>query len=128
MAKRHLSPQKKQLFLKLQNTDSVKTAAAAKAGFSCTTGYRILAQASTPLENPSPKKRTCPDPLADIFDYQVAPLSEDHPEIRPNDRYAALCEAYGMKASRNNRGIAHGNGAEERAHGHLKNRIRDLLT
>lgn len=42
-------------------------------------------------------------------------------------RYDALCEHYGMTPSRNNRGVAHENGAIESAHGHLKMAIRDAL-
>ena len=42
-------------------------------------------------------------------------------------RYEALCAHYGMTPSRNNRGIAHENGAIESAHGHLKRVIRDAL-
>lgn len=43
------------------------------------------------------------------------------------ERYAALCAHYGMTPSRNNRGVAHENGAIESAHGHLKSTIRDAL-
>ena len=43
------------------------------------------------------------------------------------DRYQALCAHYGMTPTRNNRGIAHENGAIESAHGHLKSAIRDAL-
>lgn len=42
-------------------------------------------------------------------------------------RYDALCAHYGMTPSRNNRGIAHENGAIESAHGHLKSALRDAL-
>src|SRR3974377_1048005 len=42
-------------------------------------------------------------------------------------RYEELCIHYGMMPSRNNRGIAHENGAIESAHGHLKNVLRDEL-
>ncbi len=42
-------------------------------------------------------------------------------------RYDALCDHYGMAPSRNNRGVAHENGAIESAHGHLKMAIRDAL-
>ncbi len=35
-------------------------------------------------------------------------------------RYEALCDHYGMQPTRNNRGIAHENGAIESQHGHLK--------
>ena len=42
-------------------------------------------------------------------------------------RYQALCEHYGMRASRNNRGVAHENGAIESPHGHLKRALEDAL-
>ncbi len=42
-------------------------------------------------------------------------------------RYEALCAHYGMTPSRNNRGIAHENGAIESAHGHIKGALRDAL-
>ncbi|MFC7066211.1 IS21 family transposase [Brucella rhizosphaerae] len=43
------------------------------------------------------------------------------------DRYEALCAHYGMKASRNNRGVAHENGAVEGSHGDLKRELEDAL-
>ena len=42
-------------------------------------------------------------------------------------RYEELCAHYGMTPSRNNRGVAHENGAIESAHGHLKKALRDEL-
>jgi len=42
-------------------------------------------------------------------------------------RYEALCAHYGMEPTRNNRGVAHENGAIESPHGHLKHAIRDAL-
>jgi transposase InsO family protein len=42
-------------------------------------------------------------------------------------RYDALCTHYRMEPTRNNRGVAHENGAIESPHGHLKNSIRDAL-
>jgi transposase InsO family protein len=42
-------------------------------------------------------------------------------------RYDALCTHYGMEPTRNNRGVAHENGAIESPHGHLKLAIRDAL-
>jgi hypothetical protein len=42
-------------------------------------------------------------------------------------RYEELCAHYGMLPSRNNRGVAHENGAIESAHGHLKKAIGDEL-
>jgi len=42
-------------------------------------------------------------------------------------RYDALCAHYHMEPTRNNRGVAHENGAIESPHGHLKHSIRDAL-
>ena len=42
-------------------------------------------------------------------------------------RYAALCRHYHVKASRNNKGVAHENGAVEAAHGHFKRRVAQAL-
>ena len=43
------------------------------------------------------------------------------------ERYAALCDHYSIKPSRNNRGVAHENGGIESPHGHLKRRIQQGL-
>ena len=42
-------------------------------------------------------------------------------------RYEALCAHYGMQPTRNNRGVAHENGAIEAAHGHLKTALAQAL-
>ena len=42
-------------------------------------------------------------------------------------RYDDLCVHYGMTPTRNNKGVAHENGAIESSHGHLKSAIRDAL-
>ena len=42
-------------------------------------------------------------------------------------RYHDLCRHYGLKATRNNPGVSHENGAIESPHGHLKRRIRQAL-
>ena len=42
-------------------------------------------------------------------------------------RYDALCAHYGMTPTRNNRGVAHENGAIEGPHAHLKAAINDAL-
>jgi hypothetical protein len=43
------------------------------------------------------------------------------------ERYAKLCKHYGVNATRNNKGVAHENGAIESAHGHLKRKIDQQL-
>ncbi len=42
-------------------------------------------------------------------------------------RYTALCQHYGMIATRNNRGVSHENGSIESPHGHIKRRIKQAL-
>jgi hypothetical protein len=42
-------------------------------------------------------------------------------------RYEALCLHYGMQPTRNNRGVAHENGAIESSHGHFKKAVKDGL-
>ena len=42
-------------------------------------------------------------------------------------RYQELCDHYGMRPTRNNRGKAHENGSVESAHGHLKRAIEQAL-
>lgn len=42
-------------------------------------------------------------------------------------RYESLCQYYGMKPSRNNRGEKHENGSIESPHGHIKRRIEQAL-
>jgi len=42
-------------------------------------------------------------------------------------RYQEFCDHYSMKATRNNRGVSHENGAIESPHGHLKQRIGQEL-
>ena len=42
-------------------------------------------------------------------------------------RYESFCQHYSMKATRNNKGKCHENGAIESAHGHLKRRIEQAL-
>jgi transposase InsO family protein len=43
------------------------------------------------------------------------------------ERYEGLCAHYGMRPTRNNRGISHENGAVESPHGHLKRRLSQAL-
>ena len=56
--------------------------AAAKAGFSRVTGYRLAAD-PLPVQERKPRGRRRPDPPADIFDTDVVPILEASPLIRP---------------------------------------------
>jgi hypothetical protein len=54
------------LFMKLRQTNSVAVAAA-KAGFSTATGYRIETTPRLPSQKVKPRGRRRPDPLEHIF-------------------------------------------------------------
>ena len=62
------------------------------------------------------------DSLSAAFRNLAVPDAEDITR-----RYAALVEHYGMIATRNNRGVAHENGAIESRNGHVKLRLEQAL-
>ncbi len=67
--------------MKLRQTNSVPTAAA-KAGFSTATGYRIARDPALPSQRGAARERRRPDPLADIFDSEIVPLLKAAPGLR----------------------------------------------
>ena len=56
--------------------------AAAKAGVSRATGYRIESDPRPPSQKHQPRARRRPDPLAGIFDQEVVPLLNESPGLR----------------------------------------------
>jgi len=56
--------------------------AAAKAGFSVATAYRIEQDPRPPSQKQAPRGRRRPDPLAEIFDSEVVPLLKAAPGVR----------------------------------------------
>ena len=68
--------------MKLRKTDTTEVAAA-KAGFSRATGYRLAAAPPLLSQETKPRGRRRPDPLADVFDTVVVPILESSPGIRP---------------------------------------------
>ncbi|GAN82198.1 hypothetical protein SAMN02746095_03563 [Acidocella aminolytica 101 = DSM 11237] len=68
--------------MRLRQTHSVPVAAA-KAGFSMATGYRIAADPVLPSQRGNTRERRRPDPLADIFDSEIVPLLKAAPGLRP---------------------------------------------
>jgi len=68
--------------MKLRRTNSV-TAAAAKAGFSAATGYRIAQDPVLPSMRDGQRERRRPAPLAEIFDSEIVPLLRAAPGMRP---------------------------------------------
>jgi hypothetical protein len=82
MPGRHVTDQQMRLFMTLNKTHSVPVAAA-KAGISPATGYRIKADPVLPSQKKTSRGRRRPDPLADIFDEEVVPMLQECPGIRP---------------------------------------------
>ena len=62
-------------------TDTVDIAAA-KAGVSRSTDYRIEADPRLPSQKKAPRGRRRPDPLVDIWDSEVVPILKASPGIR----------------------------------------------
>jgi hypothetical protein len=67
--------------MKLRKTHVAPTAAA-KAGFSPTTAYRLEGDPGTLSGGPPPRGRRRPDPLADIFEADVVPMLIAAPGLR----------------------------------------------
>jgi hypothetical protein len=56
--------------------------AAAKAGFSTATGYRIEEDPRLPSQKTAPRGRRRPDPLADVWDTEIVPILQAAPGLR----------------------------------------------
>ena len=59
------------------------TVAAAKAGFSTATAYRIEQDPRRPSQKKAPRGRRRRDPLAAVWDSEVVPLLKSAPGLRP---------------------------------------------
>jgi hypothetical protein len=57
--------------------------AAAKAGFSAATAYRIEQDPRSPSQNATPRGRRRPDPLAAVWEGEIVPLLRSAPGLRP---------------------------------------------
>ena len=67
--------------MKYRSTDTTPVAAA-KAGFSPATGYRLGEDPQPPSLKRAPRDRRRPDRLAGIFDAEVVPMLEAAPGVR----------------------------------------------
>ena len=68
--------------MKYRSTETTPVAAA-KAGFSTATGYRLEQDPRLPSQKRAPRDRRRPDPLAGIFDAEIVPMLEAAPGLRP---------------------------------------------
>jgi len=79
---RHVTDRQMRLFMNHRSNDPVPVAAA-RAGFSTATGYRIQQDPRPPSERRAPRGRRRPDPLEGIFDEEIVPMMEAAPGLRP---------------------------------------------
>ena len=79
---RHITDQQAKLYMNLRRTHSRETAAA-KAGFSTSTGGRLDADPRMPSQKLTPRGRRRPDPLAEYWDSEIVPMLEASPGLRP---------------------------------------------
>jgi len=93
MPGRHITVQQMRLFMTLRQTQPVPVAAA-KAGLSQATGYRLQANPILPSQKKAPRGRRRPDPLSDIFDAEVLPLLKSSPGLRPVAIFEELLRRY----------------------------------
>ena len=77
----------------LKKTHTIDVAAA-KAGFSRATGYRLAEDPSLLSGKAAPRGRRRPDPLADIFETEVEPILENSPGIRPVGVFQELMQRH----------------------------------
>jgi hypothetical protein len=69
------------LFMKFRHNNPIPIAAA-RAGFSAATGYRLAQDPRPPSQRQNPRGRRRPDPLADIFEAEIVPLLTASPGLR----------------------------------------------
>jgi hypothetical protein len=78
----HITDQQAKLYMNLRRTHSRQTAAA-KAGFSTSTGARIDVDPRLPSQKQTPRGRRRPDPLAPYWDSEIVPMLQATPGLRP---------------------------------------------
>ena len=81
MPGRHINDHQMRLYMRLRRHQALP-AAAAGAGISTATAYRIERDPCLPSQRTATRGRRRPDPLADIFDADVVPLLPAAPGIQ----------------------------------------------
>jgi len=79
---RHITDCQMRLYMSFRQAET-PTIAAAKAGFSAATAYRIKQDPRLPSQKKAPRVRRRPDPLAAVWDSEVVPLLKSAPGLRP---------------------------------------------
>jgi hypothetical protein len=65
--------------------------AAAKAGFSTASAYRIEADPRLPSQKKTPRGRRRPDPLSAVWDSEIVPMLEAAPDLRAGAIFEEIC-------------------------------------
>ena len=79
---KHITDQQAKLYMNLHRTHT-REAAAAKAGFSTSTGARLDTDPRLPSQKRSPRGRRRPDPLVEYWDSEIVPMLRASPRLRP---------------------------------------------
>src|SRR5205807_4604018 len=79
---RHVTDCQMRLYMSFRQAET-PTVAAAKAGFSAATAYRIEQDPRLPSQKRSPRRRRRQDPLVAVWDSEVVPLLKSVPGLRP---------------------------------------------
>ena len=79
---RHITDCQMRLYMSFRHTEP-PVIAAAKAGFSAASAYRIEQDHRFPSQKKAPRDRRRRDPLAAVWDSEVVPLLQSTPGLRP---------------------------------------------
>jgi transposase InsO family protein len=93
MPGRHINDHQMRLYMKFRVTEP-PPAAAARAGISTATAYRIEKDPRLPSQTRAPRGRRRADPLIDIFDAEVVPMLLGAPGVRPITIFEELCRRH----------------------------------
>jgi hypothetical protein len=77
----HITHHQMRLNMRFRHIDA-PAAAAAKAGFSTASAYRIESDPRLPSQKTKPRMRRRPDPLAGVWASDIVPLLEATPGLR----------------------------------------------
>jgi hypothetical protein len=80
---RYITDCQMRLYMSFRQAETPPTVAAAKAGFSMATAYRIAQDPRLPSQKKAPRSRRRRDPLAAVWDSEVVPLLKSAPGLRP---------------------------------------------
>jgi hypothetical protein len=90
---RHITDCQMRLYMSFRETETAAVAAA-KAGFSTATAYRIEQDPRLPLQKKTARGRRRQDPLAAVWDSEIVPLLKGVPGLRPVAIFEEICRRH----------------------------------